>query len=193
MTTNKRHRLYGTWSTMRSRCNNPNFPKYENYGARGITVDPRWDDFRQFVEDMGERPEGHTLDRIDNDGNYTPDNCRWATHKEQAANRRLREDAIMLTKGSATKSIAEWADDLGMNLGTLYGRHRKGWSDEKILQPLIAASEAVKTRKPKHSDPVFAAFGESLTAAQWSKKTGIARQTIAARIRRGWPVEKAVS
>lgn len=88
------HGMYRTpthysWSKMLERCYNPNHIHYKNYGGRGIIVCDEWKDFRNFYIDMGERPEGKTLDRIDNEDNYKLSNCRWATAKEQSSNRRL--------------------------------------------------------------------------------------------------------
>lgn len=89
---NERHPLYSTWMNMRRRCSNPNDEKYPLYGGRGIAVCDRWQDFRNFAADMGPKPTPrHTLERTDNDGNYDPFNCIWATPVQQAANRRPRK------------------------------------------------------------------------------------------------------
>jgi hypothetical protein len=89
------HPLYSTWHQMIHRCENPNMPNYKNYGARGIKVCKRWKHFPNFVADMGEKPsEKHSIDRINNDDDYSPENCKWSTPSEQMSNRRIKRKVI---------------------------------------------------------------------------------------------------
>jgi len=126
----KSSKTYKTWQSMSSRCQNPNDSNFENYGGRGITVCERWKKFSNFLEDMGERPEGNTIDRIENNLGYYKDNCRWATDVEQANNRR---NNIYLTYGGKTQTISQWERELGMNPVTLRSRLKIGWSIERAI------------------------------------------------------------
>lgn len=100
----KHHPLYGTWKRMRSRCMSKSHPRYHDWGGRGIKICKRWDDFAMFVKDMGKRPHGYSLDRIDNDGNYSPENCKWSTVSEQNKNQRIRKDCALGIKGVSKKA-----------------------------------------------------------------------------------------
>ena len=94
---------YTSWENMRQRCNNPKHPRYKDYGGRGIKVCKRWDDFRKFYADMGPRPKGKTLDRMNVNGNYCAANCRWATDKQQRANKRVYTP--VLSNGSYQRAV----------------------------------------------------------------------------------------
>ncbi len=118
---------YNSWCGMKHRCTDL---EYQNYGGRGITVCDRWLKFENFFEDMGERPEGMTLDRIDNDGDYKPGNCRWATRKEQHRN---RSDNHLLTFKGETHCMSEWAEVLRVPRDRIRGRIRNGWTVERTL------------------------------------------------------------
>lgn len=123
-------KLYSLWQNMRFRCRKPSAKGYENYGGRGIRVCERWDQsFEAFVEDMGPRPEGTTLDRIDVDGDYTPENCRWATHAEQHENRR---DNVVITWEGRTMIATRWAEELGLAKESMRWR-LKNWPLERVM------------------------------------------------------------
>lgn len=131
-------RLYRCWKGMRNRCYNPNNPKYYRYGGRGIVVCDEWEDFavfRDWALANGYNDE-LSIDRIDNDGNYEPSNCKWSTPKEQANNRNYRVTTTMVTKDGVTHSLMEWSNILGIKYKTLIERKRNGWCNEDILIPL---------------------------------------------------------
>ena len=124
--------MYIVWRGMLGRCLNTNDKAYKDYGGRGIRVCKRWLKFENFFQDMGKRPEGMTLDREDNNGNYEPGNCRWATQKEQCRN--TRRNKFVEYKGEK-KTISEWAEQIGMSSTTLWKRLDRGWSVERALKP----------------------------------------------------------
>lgn len=125
-TASKRHPLYATWSGMVARCHNPRHPNYPTYGGRGITVCDRWRaSLDAFAADMGPRPAGHTVDRIDNDGPYDPANCRWASRLEQGHNRR---DVRPLTWNGRTQPLSAWAREAGLPAATIRSRLERGES-----------------------------------------------------------------
>lgn len=122
---------YGVWAEMIKRCTNPNYKRYKDYGGRGISVCDRWRKFENFYADMGDRPKGTSIDRIDNDGNYNPNNCRWATNKEQCRNQRSN---VMLTFQGRTLCLSDWAVVVGIGRTTIRNRlSTLNWSVEKAL------------------------------------------------------------
>lgn len=121
---------YQAWTRMKQRCFNHAHTQYHHYGGRGITVCARWLVFETFFHDMGVCPPQHSLDRIDNDGPYSPDNCRWATQKEQMRNTRSNH---MLVIDGTTLCLAEWAELAGVSADCIRGRLRLGWTPQEAI------------------------------------------------------------
>lgn len=130
-----RHPMYESWKSMLQRCENPKATRYDRYGGRGISVCDRWHDFSQFEKDMAKTwNKGLTLERIDNNANYEPSNCRWATRSEQLCN---TNRTVFLTAHGLIMSLTEWARCLGVNPKAFNTRKRLGWSDKKIIDTPI--------------------------------------------------------
>lgn len=121
---------YVVWMAMKARCDNPNRKDFANYGGRGIGYCEAWKSFEAFRRDMGERPDGLTLDRINNNAGYSPENCRWVTMSRQHRNTRRTR---MVTAFGETKSLADWADAKGIRQDTLARRLSRGLSAEEAL------------------------------------------------------------
>jgi hypothetical protein len=128
----KNTRTYSIWQAMRNRCNRIN----QDYSCRGITYDERWDSFENFYLDMGEVPEGMSIDRIDVNGNYTKENCRWATREQQANNTRAN---VFIEWNGKRQTRSQWERELNMKPTTLRSRLKAGWSLEKAMQPIPLA------------------------------------------------------
>lgn len=122
---------HNSWRSMRDRCLRPTTHNYNNYGGNGVQIYPLWEeDFLQFLKDMGERPTGTTLDRKDSKGDYTPDNCRWATDRQQAENRKSTSSISWM---GVTQSYTRWAETLEIPLSRIWGRVEREWDIDRIL------------------------------------------------------------
>jgi hypothetical protein len=129
---------------MRHRCNNPGFRQFADYGGRGIGICERWngvDGFAHFVSDMGNKPDGNTLDRINNDGNYSPENCRWASPSEQHRNTRANR---LITAFGETKPLIYWVEKYGIEFNTIQYRIKAGWDAERAVTEKPSASRRRK-------------------------------------------------
>lgn len=139
---------YMIWSTMKARCYRQTAVGYKNYGGRGVSVCDRWrHSYQNFLDDMGRKPEGdYSIERRDNDGNYDPQNCYWATRKQQSRNRRGN---VRVTFQGKTQTVADWAVEVGMSPYTLYHRIRKGWPPEIALRPLDHRRKGLREQTPR--------------------------------------------
>lgn len=131
---------YSTWAGIIQRCRNPKNCSYREYGGRGISYCKRWKSFENFLKDMGIRPEGMSTNRIDNDGNYCKENCRYAEPKEQANNCR---NSRFLTFDNKTQTISQWAQELDMHQVTLWHRINRGWSIEQALSKPVQLQKVI--------------------------------------------------
>ena len=171
----EKERLRSIYYGMKQRCYNEKSINYKYYGGRGIRICDEWlesfDNFCQWAIVNGYNNE-LTIDRIDSNKDYSPDNCKWSTKKEQAYNRSM---SVELTLNGRTMYMTEWAEELGIDKKTLSWRYRNGWSDEEILS--------------NKKDIILTYNGESKNLLEWSKKTGIKKSTLWDRYNRGWEVK----
>lgn len=181
----KRHGMsrtseHNTWKQMKQRCNNPNDKAFPRYGGNGIAICERWNSFETFYADMGPKPSAsHSVDRIDGSKGYSPENCRWATPKEQSQN---RDFVRMITFQGETLCLTDWATKVGIDFKTLYSRLNYGWSIEKTLTT------------PANSYVHMLEFhGETFCMKDWAAKVGITYRTLRARILKGWSIERALT
>jgi hypothetical protein len=136
---------YNTYDSIKSRCLNINSRRFKDYGGRGIKCE--WNTFEEFYKDMGDRPKGLSIDRIDNNGNYSKENCRWATPKEQARNRKTN---ILVKYNGEIKCLSEWSEIKKININTLRNRHKKGWNIKKMLE--TPADKKYNGHRKRNSD-----------------------------------------
>ena len=159
--------MKAAFNMTKQRCYNPNCRDFKFYGGRGIKICDRWlESFDNFLADMGLRPEGLTLERLDVDGDYSKENCVWATRREQVGNRR---GTLKLTVGGETKTLNEWATITGINYATLKARkQRLGYSDEDCLGKSVKfgarlPDKEYKARKVKNTSKIPRGFDSRLT------------------------------
>ena len=163
--------MTNNWVAMIKRCTYPKHNSWPNYGGRGIVVCDRWlNSFSAFYSDMGPKPGNeYTLDRIDNNGPYSPENCRWATYRTQARNRR---NTVILSCGGLIATLPQWAEMSGINHATLRSRLRKGWSHEDTILKPVEVRKAVATEPRPRKEPLGASWiasKQKWRATVWNK------------------------
>lgn len=167
--------LYKVWSSIKDRCFNLNSKHYHRYGGRGVIMCKSWaEDYAKFAADVGDRPENTTLDRIDNNGHYEPNNVRWATRQEQANNRVTN---VVVTYEGLTMTLADWARHKGWKYGLLTSRWKKGLRGGELFAP------------PEYERGKLVEFrGELRTLPEWVEALGVNYQTLRWRLNNGKPL-----
>lgn len=168
--------IYSLWSSMKSRCYNKKLPTYKYYGGRGIKVCDRWHEFKNFFDDMGLRPEEKTLDRIDNNSDYSPENCRWATIEEQSRNRR---DIIIIKNELGEKeTLQDFCVRTGVNYGSVMTRvYKYGYThQEAIEKPFVNGSRSKLTKDDV--DKIKKLVQEGVTQREIAEMFGLSQTAI---------------
>lgn len=162
---------------MKERCFSPKCKDYKDYGGRGITICERWLDFENFYVDMGDKPKGLSIGRIDNNDNYCPENCRWETSVQQARN---KTSNVIIEYNGYKKPLIEWCEILGLSYKTIYRRLTRGWSIEKAF--------TYEIQKDRKLYVVYKGIEKSMV--DWCKEFNIPLQTAIVRRNRGWSIER---
>lgn len=193
-------RLYNVWKGMKSRCNNINNSVYHNYGGRGIRVCEEWDSdyciFREWALNTGydeNAPRGEcTLDRIDVNGNYCPENCRWVNQRVQANNRRYN---VRIEYDGEVKTLSEWEEDTGLDRRLLYERIFTYCYDiDKAFTKPVVTFEHPEMASGRSRNRIVEYNGEKRTVAEWAKIYGMSPDTLWARLfQMKWDVETALT
>jgi hypothetical protein len=164
---------------MRQRCFCKSSDNYKHYGGRGIGICKRWNDVLNFVMDMGEPKIGQTLERINNDGDYEPGNCRWATVNEQRNN--MRSNRVVKYRGK-NQTITQWARELGLRATTLYGRLNSG---QEIARAMCAGNQ---------NQRLVSFRGKTQSVGQWADEVGVTRMALSNRLNYlGWSTKRALT
>ncbi len=179
---------YGVWRNMIQRCTNSRVPNYHRYGGRGITVCEQWRSFDTFIQDMGRRPaRGYSIERRENDGNYEPGNCYWATREEQENN---KARSVKLTYKGKTLTLTQWARELNLDYEKVRARYKYGWSVEDIFE-----APSNKYHKPRSHETrsVLITYGDKTqTVTEWATELGVPYEVIRSRHRYGWSPERII-
>lgn len=174
---------YYSWKSMIQRCENSNHDAYPRYGGRGIKICQRWrKSFINFLTDMGQRPIGTCLERRDNNGNYEPNNCYWATQKQQARNRRSNR---IITINGDSLTISEWSEKTGVSKLLIQARAAKGWKPEECICPdknFTGKGYRLITHK-----------GMTMTIMNWAKYLNIPHECLRSRLKKGWSEERTLT
>lgn len=171
---------YRCWNQMLDRCCNPKCGNFKNYGARGILVSARWQYFKQFFADMGRKPSlKHSIERKNNNGNYEPGNCIWATLETQHNNTRTNR---FIEFGGERLSCTQWSKRLRASPDCVLQRLKNGFTDEEAVTRPVQARNRLLTFN-----------GKTMNVKQWAAQTGLRAAGINERLRTGWTVAEALS